>query len=303
MVMGSQAEILTIDCTSGYLETIESRLRELEQRWSRFLPDSDLSRMNLGSGSEVAVSSDTILLVETMVEAWQLTAGRFNPTILPRLVWTGYAASKLDVQRASPLPDIDLGWGLELSAIRIDRKRQTVTLPLGMVIDPGAIGKGLAADLVVNETIRAGASGCLISLGGDISAAGASPEGAGWSVSIEDPFDQTKTICHLNINLGGVATSSTHSRTWNADGVERHHVIDPTTGSQTSTETATVTVFAQSGWAAEAHATALIIGGSGDFERYADQHQLDAVLVTAMGDILMSPSLSTSSPTSQGVSL
>ncbi len=289
--MGSEAHALCIDGPGDWVQTLTSRVAQLEQRWSRFLPDSELCQLNMKSGSPVVVSVDTIRLVKTMISGWQLTGGLFNPTILPRLVWSGYEASKHDATQISPLPEIDLGWGLELDQVVIDDDTQTITLPLGMTIDPGAVGKGLAADIATAELTELGAAGALLSIGGDIATSGRPPSGSGWSISIEDPFDKAKLVCSLEVQSGGIATSSTRSRTWHAGGLDRHHVINPSTGMHSSSEIATVTVFAPTGWEAEVHATALIINGLAEFENYTTQHQLEAILVSSQGETIMTPSL------------
>ncbi|MGA0894887.1 MAG: hypothetical protein ACO3S5_09705, partial [Ilumatobacteraceae bacterium] len=45
-VMGSAAEIEVIDGSDELLAVAERRLRFLEQRWSRFIDSSDISRLN-----------------------------------------------------------------------------------------------------------------------------------------------------------------------------------------------------------------------------------------------------------------
>jgi hypothetical protein len=79
-------------------------LDHLEARWSRFLPDSDITRINDGAGTPVAVAPETVRLVETMRAAWDLTQGRYDPTILPILVANGYATSRVDAARSTVLP-------------------------------------------------------------------------------------------------------------------------------------------------------------------------------------------------------
>src|SRR2546430_15548434 len=66
---------------------------DFEARWSRFLPDSEISRVNANAGSWVEVSPDTFRLIEAAVTGWQITGGRFDPTVLPALVGAGYDRS------------------------------------------------------------------------------------------------------------------------------------------------------------------------------------------------------------------
>ena len=83
-----------------------------------------------------------------------------------------------------------------------------------------------------------------------------------WRVDIERADPTGTPLCHATIDHGGVATSSTRSRRWTHDGKVHHHAIDPATGEQSATDLAAVTVFAATGWQAEAFATAALLAGS-----------------------------------------
>ena len=149
----------------------------------------------------------------------------------------------------------------------IDPVSSAVIVPAGIGLDPGGIGKGLAADLVVTELLEAGTAGALVCVGGDLAAAGTPPTPDGWLVSVEEPRDPTRSLLTFGLDAGGVATSSTLSRTWLQDGRQRHHALDPATQTCSDTDLAAVTVIARAGWEAEAHATAALLCGSRECPR------------------------------------
>ena len=107
--------------------------------------------------------------------------------------------------------------------------------------------------------------------------AGTSIDEAGWSVDVERPDPVDGILCSLAISGGGVATSSTRSRRWVLDGVERHHQIDPLTDHCSTTDLDAVTVIAPAGWLAEVHATAALSAGSTGVLAYLDGHGLSGV--------------------------
>lgn len=258
--MASELQVITVDGPAGLGATAAALVADLERRWSRFVADSDISRLNAAGGRPVRVHADTLTLVATMVEAWRLTAGRYDPTLLPALVRSGYAASIEDPRSVTPLPVEDPG--ADPSLIAIDGPARTVTLPAGLSLDPGGIGKGLAADIVVGRLLDAGAAGALVSIGGDMSMAGLAPHPDGWIVVLEDAEPHRSELGTVAVTGGGVATSSTRSRRWMHQGVERHHLVDPRTRAEATTDLAAVTVVAPTAWEAEAHATAaLLVGG------------------------------------------
>jgi thiamine biosynthesis lipoprotein len=180
-----------------------------------------------------------------------------------------------------------------MAGIEIDATAGTITLPVGLAIDPGGIGKGLAADLAVEHLLALGASGALVSIGGDMMMRGTPPPhiGDSWPIAIQHPLRPHTRVCTLAVNAGGVATSSTQSRRWVHDGEQRHHVIDPDRSWPSTTDLASVTVVARAGWLAEVHATAALLAGSHHAIGYLDANELSGVAVTTAGDVLATSDL------------
>lgn len=270
------------------------RLEELEARWSRFLPDSELTRLNRAGGTPTEVSADTCTLVARLRDAWFVTGGRFDPTTLPALLAAGYRASIDDPQLRTEIEPGHVGcMGASPPSpvgIAVDQRRRTVTLPAGVALDPGGLGKGLAADLVVDELLQRGATAVLVNIGGDLRAGGA-PSGGRWPVEVEDPLDPTRTVLTLGLDAGGIATSSTVSRRWRHEGREHHHLIDPATGTCADTDLLTATVFAPTAWEAEAHATAALLAGRRNGWLHLVNHGLEGVLVAADHAVELTPGL------------
>ena len=274
-------------------------LDHLESRWSRFLPDSDVSRLNLACGRLTHVDPSTITLLTAMIDGWHATERRFDPTTLRALLDAGYRSSIDDRNRVTVLPSgfvrVDDPRGEHgdptLDDIEIDPDARTVRLPAGLAIDPGGIGKGLAADLAVAHLLRSGAAGAMINVGGDIAMSGRAPDHS-WTIQVEHPDPNCGILASLSVNGGGVATSSTRSRRWRHDGSDHHHIIDPWTGAPSTTDLTTATVIARSGWLAEAHATAAILAGSAHVIDYLDRHELSGLAVTADNRVLATDDLS-----------
>ena len=144
--MGTDVEIVVVDGPPGTAATARGRIDDLEARWSRFRPDSEVSRLTASAGRWLAVSADTALLVERARHAWHLTGGAFDPTVLGDVVRAGYTTSwEGPGPRAPGRSDLFTGCG------DIEVRPGAVRLPAGTGFDPGGIGKGLAADLVALE--------------------------------------------------------------------------------------------------------------------------------------------------------
>jgi thiamine biosynthesis lipoprotein len=247
--MGGTATITLVGGTPRLLADCFRLLIDLEQAWSRFLPGSDVWRLNCAQGLPVRVRPCTARLVRELMEAWALTGGDFDPTVLPRLVTGGYAASRVDASRRTVLPDTVVWPG---AVAEIEVAGSVIRLPLGTTLDPGGLGKGLAADMVAEFTLDRGAAGVLAEVGGDVVVAGQAPDGATWAIGIENPFGPGELLTTVRLSRGAVATSSRLVQTWaGADG-PAHHLIDPATGRSAATSTVTSTVIAGTGARAEA---------------------------------------------------
>jgi len=255
--MGTDAHLVVVGGADGLVERARRRVDDLEARWSRFLPGSEVSALNDQAGTFVPVSPDTVLLVERAVEAWRLTGGAFDPTVLGALVRAGYDRSFELLGPTPPGGPSQLGIG----AADIAVGGGGVCLPPGTGFDPGGIGKGLAADVVCAEAMAAGAEGACVNLGGDVRVAGVGPQGGAWTVALEHPWGK-RPLALLGVADGAVATSTTLRRRWHTGGEARHHVIDPQTGLPSTTDLTLATVVSADAWVAEALAKAVLLAGS-----------------------------------------
>jgi FAD:protein FMN transferase len=262
--MGTVAHVIVVaDRARGLLEAARARLIDLDHRWSRFRPTSEVSRLTAAAGRPVQVSADTLFLVQRAVEGWHRTGGLFDPTVHAAMVALGYDRDLALVQAGPGRPVRPTGPAPGCAGIEVDPVVPAVRLPAGTGFDPGGIGKGLAADLVCAELLADGADGCLVNVGGDLRARGSGPTDDGWVVTVPDPSGEDRELLRAAIDDAGVATSSRLTRRWVAGGREMHHLLDPATGAPVHGDVVAATVVAAEGWLAEVLSKALVAGGSG----------------------------------------
>jgi thiamine biosynthesis lipoprotein len=262
--MGTDVHLVVVDGDADLLERARARIEDLELRWSRFLPDTELDRLNraAGTGTPTALSAVTFDLIASAIDAWRDTDGLFDPTVLPALVAAGYDRS-FD-QGPGPMSETPTTPHVDCDDIVVDHDALTVALPPACALDLGGIGKGRAADLVAEDLIDAGsAAGGCVNLGGDLRVFGDAPDGApGWAVGIEEPEDNGAVMLVVGLADGALATSSTTRRRWRTEaGDQRHHLIDPRTREPAVTTLHSVSVIAGSAMTAEVHAKASLIAG------------------------------------------
>lgn len=277
-----------------------ARLALLEARWSRFRPTSELSRAAAAAGSWCDVSDDTVRLVAAGLAAHARTGGRCDMTGGAAIAAAGYdrdlderrrlGASSVHPARPFPGPD----------AVEVDARTRRLRLAPGTVLDAGAIGKGLAADLVVAELLGVddvapgaagtieGLEGLCVNVGGDLRAAGRPPHGGeAWGVDVVLPelapsVDEGAaevTAPRWSMREGAVATSSSVRRVWDTTAGPAHHVLDPRTGAPATAPPLLVSVHAGSAWWAEASATALMLLEAGERDAWAHAAGIAALVV------------------------
>jgi thiamine biosynthesis lipoprotein len=285
------------------LDRAEKRLRDLEARWSRFLPDSDITRANQAAGRHVIVHPDTTAVVTRSIEAWKQTLGLFDVTVLPALLHHGYIGNRAGGSAAGPTAQPSLAPPVSAQLIgvsgslQVDRRRNTIMVPAGAAIDLGGIGKGFAADLVAGELIQAGLSGVMVNVGGDLVVRGIPPTGERWQVGIEDPINPPHLIASVALVLGGLATSGTTVRRWlSPTGQTVHHLIDPATATPSTTSLLTATVIGSDGATAEAFATAAMMHEGPAALELLDDVGLAGLLVTRDGTTMRTRSLRSFAP-------
>ncbi|MEO8458185.1 MAG: FAD:protein FMN transferase [Chloroflexota bacterium] len=236
-----------------------------ERKFSRFLEDSELSRLNNDERDEVPVSRELAAIVSRAIYYAELTNGVFDPVVLRELRALGYDRSfelvERDAAAAKPVPRT-YTW----RDVYVDRTRHVVNRPAGAMIDLGGLAKGAAADAALGQLAHF--PGALVDLGGDVRVNG-QPEGFdAWNVGYDDATGEQRAI--LSFHDAAVATSSTAKRRWNRGGQPVHHIIDPRTGASADTNVAQCSVIADTTEHAEVGAKLGLILGAGSISERDD---------------------------------
>lgn len=219
-LMGVRCEISVVGGnTFALVDEGLQMVAELERLWSRFIPSSDICRLNRGKGQRVWVDARTVALVGHMVAAHAATHGAFNPTLLPVLIQQGDTSSLID-DKVSTIPDdAQVFSSLDDIVIRADN---TIALPSGMTLDAGGIGKGLAADMVAEHLLALGSESVCVNLGGDIRVTRQAGSTHDWPVQIMSPSQPDRSLCTISLSEGAVATSHVNARHRNDRGIPQH---------------------------------------------------------------------------------
>ena len=259
--MGTTVTVLLPDATEvvegDAARRVEALFAEAEQTFSRFRATSELSRV-LHAGGSVACSRDFVDALLRCQSYARRTGGLFDPGVGAAVVAAGYdrsfAPGALDRSDGTPPAPTRCG---SVCDVRIDAARGVVEVPTGLALDLGGIVKGMTVD-------RASAAlpvVAAVDAGGDAWLRGDGPDGDGWLVDVEDPLDDARVLCTLRVRDRAVATSGANRRRWRLGDASMHHLIDPRTGSPSSSGLRQATVVAATAEEADVLAKCLFLLG------------------------------------------
>ncbi|MBT3192944.1 MAG: FAD:protein FMN transferase [Verrucomicrobia bacterium] len=247
-----------------YHETTSHAFDELNQLLSVYLPDSEISQLN-GSTGMVAISQETLTMLQETVRYAHGTSGAFDPTVSPLIQLWGFSGGS--APSGFPAAEIIAG---ALEQTGYQHLKLSPASPLssmagfdrpGMSIDLGGIAKGFAVDRAYGRLTETRPANALINLGGNIRCHGKATPERPWRIGVRHPFDTSLTIGALTMQSGmAVATSGNYERFVTIDGERYAHIVDPRTGCPVK-GMAGVTALSTSATEADALSTALFVVG------------------------------------------
>lgn len=223
---------------------------------SRFLPGSELTQLSDHVGEFVPVSALLFQAVQFALSVAEVTDGAFDPTVGHRMELRGFNREF----RSGRAVHVDIaGDGLaSYRDIVLDPDRRTITLLRPLLLDLGAVAKGMAIDLAARELQPF--RNFAIDAGGDLYLGGGNARGEPWKVGIRHPRHKNTLIETLRVSDAAVCTSGDYERRQKTDpGI--HHILDARIG-ETAAALTSATVVAPTAMAADALSTAAFVLGA-----------------------------------------
>ena len=249
--------IVTIEVTrdsDDSAEAIDSAFdwfREIESRCTRYDPASELMQLCRQTGVAVPASPILFEALRFALDVAEETRGAFDPTIGHQMELGGFNREHRtrEIVQSGITPAAGTSW----RDIRLNPVAQTVTLRRPLLLDLGAVAKGLAIDAAARELgpLRDFA----IDAGGDLFLAGRNRNGEHWTAGIRHPREDNEIVCRLKVSGKAVCTSGDYERP--------NHILNPRTG-QPATACVSATVIADTAMLADSLATAAFILGPKD---------------------------------------
>ena len=271
------------DSARAKCEPVVTDVARLEAKYSRYLSDSFLSRINLAAeqGRSIEVDDETALLLDYAQTCHAESKGMFDITSgLLRRAWNFQPEGQTAVPDAASLENLleRVGWQkLDWHAPKL-----AFTIP-GMELDFGGIVKEYAADRAATLLKEQGVAHALVNLGGDICVTGPQADDRPWRVAISDPSSPTQELRIVEVSQGALASSGSNARCIEIEGIRYGHLLNPRTGFPVK-GTLAATVVADQCVVAGSLATIALLNETGA-ARFLKDAGLPFLLISSDGDI------------------
>ena len=273
------------DFAANALESTKAIIDGLDDMISWRDSGSEIANLNSGKTMRNAYIAQVI---KQCNEISALSGGAFDITVggISQLWSIGEETQRIPSDKEIADEMKNVGYG----KIRIHSNE--ISLPEGVKIDLGAVGKGIACDMLKVYLDSSNLNGAIISVGGSILAWGDyNKAGDKWQIAIAHPRLEGEYLGVLSIDKGFVSTSGDYERYFEEDGKRYHHIIDATKGHPAETDIISVTIVCDSGLLSDALSTACFILGEEKSMALLEKYNASAIFVdkdmniSVVGDI------------------
>ncbi len=245
------------------LKAAEAEIVKLESQLSRFIAGSEISRINNSAGTcYERVSLKTCRLLSRAVDFSRLCPGCFDITVGPLTsLWRKSMDTSMPPDKSKILELLPL---VDYTCLALEHDTGMVCLKnAGQSIDLGGIGKGFAADLILEVFKKYGISSAMTNFGGNVAVMGTKPDGAPWNIGICHPRRDDCLIGTVSVAHKSVVTSGDYQKYFiDRRGKRHHHILNPLTGYPAESGLISTTIVADSSADADALSTIMFIAGT-----------------------------------------
>lgn len=234
---------------------------------------SQISKLNAGGSLSIVYLIDSIKQCSEISAA---SGGVFDITVggVSQLWSIGEENQRIPSDSEIKAELENVGYG------KIKLAKKTLTLTDGVKVDLGAVGKGMACDLVKAYLDSSDAQGAIVSVGGSILAWGDyNKAGDKWQIAVAHPRNEGEYLGVLSVDEGFISTSGDYERYFEKDGRRYHHILDATTGYPAETDIISVTVVCDSGLLSDALSTTCFILGLEKSRELLEEYNASAIFV------------------------
>ncbi|WP_099190800.1 FAD:protein FMN transferase [Tepidibacter mesophilus] len=270
------------DKSNEVIDKCIQRIKDIEQKMSTNIEDSEIVIVNKNAGKQsVKVSDETMYVAKKAFEYSNITNGRFNLTVYPLVsIWgIGTENARVPSQR-----EIDQAISnIDYNDIVFDEAKNTIYLKReNQGIDLGAIAKGYVGDEIKKIFIENDIKSAFVNLGGNVMAYETKVDGSKWRIGIQNPLDtRGEYLGVVSVENKSIVTSGNYERYFEKDGKRYHHILDAKTGYPADNELIGTSIITESGIDADALSTSVYLMGLDEGRKLIESlDRVEAIFVT-----------------------
>lgn len=259
---------------------IDEELKRFDGSLSPFNDTATITRIN--RNEDIVPDTFFTNVFHRSMEISEEKDGAFDITVAPLANAWGFGFKKgafPDSTMIDSLLDIT-GY----TKVALSNEGKVVKQDKRMMLSCSAVAKGYAVDVIAQFLAKKGIKNFMVEIGGEIVAQGENPKKDLWRIGINKPVDDLSINQELQTVLSvtgvGIATSGNYRNFYYKDGKKYAHTIDPRTGYPVQHNILSATVIAKDCMSADAYATAFMVMGLEEAERFANAHpDIDACFI------------------------
>lgn len=266
---------------------ISAILKDVNDKMSLWVPDSELVRFNKSNSTEWQTVSEDLYKVTAAAQGIsEMTAGQFDVTLEPLIKIWGFSTKD---KTNEPPAETEIAQAMEkVGYQKVSLQAQPLAMKKAhpeLTVNLSAIAKGFGIDQLADYLESQGVANYMVEIGGDLRVKGTNAARQPWRIAIEKP-DVTSRSVHrvIAVQGAGMATSGDYRNYFEKDGQRYTHIINPTTGRPVMHKLASVTVLSDSAMMADGLATALLVMGHEDGPALAEKHGIAAFFLIRDGE-------------------
>lgn len=255
-------EPIETDLQNELINEVENLCNNLDDTFSIFKPDSEISLINKNAGIKaVKVSDETFMLLERAKFFSKKSNGAFDITISPIVKLWGFGEKEYKIPDQKTI--IANKRLVNYKQLILNKNNHTVFLKRkGQSIDLGGIAKGYAVDVISNLLVTKGVTSGLLNFGGTISAIGRKTDGSLWKIGVQNPLDKRGiSVGKVLLRDDILVTSGVNERFFVKNGIRYHHIINPKTCEPSQSKVLSVTAAGGCGMDLDGITTAMFVLG------------------------------------------
>lgn len=276
------------------LSKVFDRLRQIENRMSINIANSDISKINENAGiKSVKVHDDVYFVLDKAKYYAKISNGAFDPTIGPLVELWGIGTEHEQIPKKEEIDN--KVQKVDYNKLQLLDDNKVFLEEKEMVLDLGGIAKGYAADEAIRILIENGVKSAIIDLGGNIFVLGSKTNKEGWRIGVQNPFKSRSLDNYVGIVQGkdmSVVTSGNYERYFEEDGVRYHHILSSKTGYPARNNVMGISVLSNNSIDGDALSTAFYVMGIEEGLKLVEELEgIEVIYITKDKKLYMSSGL------------